>query len=108
MMGILERRVIKWAQNKGIDKAETWKPQFNKMAEEFGEYRDELEKENGPEYDRGAEMAEFGDIIVTLIIMAEQRGYSVYECLRIAYNKIKNRTGKTINGTFVKSADLVD
>lgn len=108
MIGILERRVISWAAERGIDRADSWKPQFNKIAEEVGEYRDELEKENGPEYDRGAEMAEFGDIIVTLIIMAKQRGYTLHECLSIAYRKIKNRKGRTINGEFVKEADLID
>lgn len=29
-------------------------------------------------------------------------GYDLTECVNIAWNEIKNRTGKTINGTFIK------
>lgn len=29
-------------------------------------------------------------------------GFTPSECLSAAYNKIKNRTGKTVNGTFIK------
>ncbi|MFR9302719.1 MAG: hypothetical protein ACLVKW_06625 [Fenollaria massiliensis] len=49
---------------------------------------------------------EMGDIFVTLIILCEQLGINVIECLEKAYKKIEARTGKTINGTFVKSEDL--
>ncbi len=43
-----------------------------------------------------------GDTIVTLIILAGQNGLKLEDCLEYAYNEIKNRTGKTINGTFIK------
>ena len=49
---------------------------------------------------------EMGDIFVTLIILCEQLGIDVIECLGRAYIKIEKRSGKTINGTFVKSEDL--
>jgi NTP pyrophosphatase (non-canonical NTP hydrolase) len=44
----------------------------------------------------------FGDTIVTLIILAGQNGLKLEDCLEYAYNEIKDRTGKTVNGTFVK------
>lgn len=49
---------------------------------------------------------EFGDVMVTMIIMAKQLDIDLAECLEMAYEKIKDRKGKTINGTFVKEADL--
>lgn len=45
-----------------------------------------------------------GDIIVTLIIQCAMQGVSLEECLRGAYNEIKDRKGKLINGQFVKEA----
>ena len=45
---------------------------------------------------------DIGDQLVTLIIQCEQQGTSLTECLNIAYNEIKDRTGKTVNGTYIK------
>ena len=42
------------------------------------------------------------DSIVTLVVLYLQLGYDVEECLKIAYNNIKDRKGKMVNGTFVK------
>ena len=47
-----------------------------------------------------------GDVIVTLIILAMQKGTNVEECLQLAYDEIKGRTGKMVDGVFVKSEDL--
>jgi len=43
-----------------------------------------------------------GDILVTIIIQAKMQGMSVEDCLESAYNVIKSRTGKMVNGQFVK------
>ena len=106
----LIEKVEQWAKDKGIDKAESWKPQFGKIAEEVMEYKDELRKHEdlkGPNfYFAHNEMVEMGDILVTLTIMAQQRGYELYDCLEMAYEKIKNRKGEVIDGTFVKAEDI--
>lgn len=47
-----------------------------------------------------------GDTVVTLIILAQQHDMTLQECLQYAYDEIKGRTGKTINGTFIKQSDL--
>ena len=47
-----------------------------------------------------------GDIFVTLIILCNQIGIEPTRCLDMAYEKIKDRTGKTINGVFVKEEEL--
>ena len=43
-----------------------------------------------------------GDIMVTLIIQAKMQDLSLEECLESAYNVIAKRTGKMVNGQFVK------
>lgn len=43
-----------------------------------------------------------GDQVVTLILAAELAGLRFEHCLERAYNEIKNRTGKMVNGQFVK------
>ena len=103
-------KVEQWAKDKGIDTAESWQPQIEKIAEEVMEYRDELSKNGNLKgehiYLANDEMTEMGDILVTLIIMAQQRGYELYDCLEMAYAKIKDRKGKVIDGTFVKEEDI--
>lgn len=51
---------------------------------------------------------EMGDIFVTLIILCDQLDIYPVDCLAMAYEKIKDRKGKTINGQFIKSEDLED
>ena len=43
-----------------------------------------------------------GDIVLTVIIQAHMHGYSLQDCLQSAYDVIKNRKGKMVNGQFVK------
>lgn len=49
---------------------------------------------------------EMGNIFITLIILCKQIGINPESCLEMAYKKIKDRQGRTINGTFVKLEDL--
>nr|DAK18463.1 MAG TPA: dCTP pyrophosphatase 1 [Caudoviricetes sp.] len=44
--------------------------------------------------------------MVVLTIYCQQKGWSIAECFQLAYNEIKNRKGKMVNGSFVKSEDL--
>ena len=43
-----------------------------------------------------------GDAVVVLTNLAELVGVPIEECIEAAYDEIKNRTGKMVNGTFVK------
>ena len=56
--------------------------------------------------DKEKQMDGIGDTVVTLICIAEQLGLKFNDCLDYAYNEIKDRKGKLINGTFVKESDL--
>lgn len=99
-MDKLVLNVEEWAKAKGLDKAESSK-QFLKVVEECGEVASALVRGQEEELKDG-----IGDVIVTLIILAQQQGLTVEECLQTAYDEIKNRTGKMVDGVFVKASDL--
>ena len=45
-----------------------------------------------------------GDMLVTIILLAKIVGLNSVDCLADAYDEIKDRKGKMINGLFVKNA----
>ena len=93
----LINNVFTWADNKGLIKEENATKQMLKVVEEVGETAGALARNNRDELKDG-----IGDSFVTLIILANQCGYTPSECLQAAWDEIKGRTGKTINGVFVK------
>jgi len=97
-MNELNQKVLEWAEPKGLLKSENVSKQLLKLVEETGELSGAYLK-NKPEEIKDA----IGDIQVVLIILSAQLGLNYEECLESAYNVIKNRTGKTINGTFIKN-----
>lgn len=99
-MNNLVKLVEEWSYDRGLHKADSSK-QFLKVIEEIGEVADALAKDKPGELKDG-----IGDVIVTLIILAQQNGLTIEECLKVAYNEIKNREGKMVNGVFVKKEDL--
>jgi phosphoribosyl-ATP pyrophosphohydrolase len=96
-MEILIDNVIQWAHNKSLIKKENSYKQFAKVVEEVAEIGTALNHQSEEEL-----IDAIGDTTVTLIILAEQNGLNFKGCLDHAYNVIKNRTGKTINGVFLK------
>ncbi|MFR3148948.1 MAG: DUF1642 domain-containing protein [Enterococcus faecium] len=99
-MNELITKVEQWAKDKGLNQADP-KAQFLKVAEEFGEIASAMARSNDELFKDSV-----GDVIVTLIILSMQKGTNVQECLEMAYNEIKGRTGKMVDGVFVKSSDL--
>ena len=99
-MDRLVKLVEKWSKDRDLHKAESSK-QFLKVSEEVGEVASALARGQVEELKDG-----IGDVIVTLIILAQQQGLCVEECLETAYNEIADRKGKTVNGVFVKEEDL--
>jgi NTP pyrophosphatase (non-canonical NTP hydrolase) len=89
--------VFEWAQQKNLIVKGNEFNQIKKVREEVLEIVDAIQSQN---IDKIRD--EIGDGFVTLIILARQVGLSPEECLNEAYNKISKRTGKTINGLFVK------
>ena len=77
-----------------------------RITEEVGEIRDVLLKPTKFTEPQAALKDAIGDTLVTIIVLAHQIDLDVTECLGFAYEEIKNRKGKMINGTFVKESDL--
>jgi len=95
----LEALVIEWAENKGILEKATTAAQANKTMEECQELIDAIQDDNREEIADA-----LGDILVTIIIQAKMQNMSLVECLEGAYNIIAKRTGKMVDGQFVKDA----
>ena len=87
-----------WADERGLyDKGDT-KTQFCKLMEEAGELGRAILKDNQVEF-----VDAIGDMVVVLTNMAMLGGTSIETCIDAAYEEIKNRKGKMLNGTFVKN-----
>ena len=99
-MNELIKSVEQWSIDKRLDKAESSK-QMLKTIEELGETAAALARNDRYELKDG-----IGDVVVTLIILAQQNDMSLYECLDQAYTEIAGRKGKMVDGIFVKEADL--
>jgi NTP pyrophosphatase (non-canonical NTP hydrolase) len=93
----LEHAVEEWAKNKGILDKATPMAQALKTLEETTELCTAINAN-----DRTEIIDAMGDIMVTLIIQAKMQDITLEECLESAYNVISKRTGKMVNGQFVK------
>jgi NTP pyrophosphatase (non-canonical NTP hydrolase) len=93
----LETLVITWAHEKGILDKGTPRAQAGKTVEEVQELIDAIDTNNKPEIEDA-----LGDILVTIIIQAEMQEVSLIDCLESAYNVISKRTGKMVDGQFLK------
>ena len=109
----LEQKVIEWAKEKGILEKATPIAQCDKTFEEVEELAEALEAQrmNLFEFTNSKEKVvntkfeiqdALGDILVTIIIQAEMQGLKLEDCLQSAYDVISKRTGKMLNGQFVK------
>lgn len=94
-----------WADERNLKQADP-KIQWMRVTEEVGEIRDVLLKPTKFTEPQAALKDAIGDTLVTIIVLAHQLDLDVTECLGIAYEEIKNRKGKIVNGTFVKEEDL--
>jgi NTP pyrophosphatase (non-canonical NTP hydrolase) len=93
----LQKLVVQWADQKGLIKPENAPKQFMKVVEELGELSSAIIKE-----DIDKEIDSYGDVLITLIILAEQRNIDLELALNLAYNEIKDRKGKMVDGSFIK------
>lgn len=89
--------ILEWANERGLLVQGNERNQLIKLYEEAGELSSAILKHK-PEEVKDA----LGDIQVVLIILANQLGYDLEECLQDAYNVIKDRQGKKVNGVFIK------
>jgi NTP pyrophosphatase (non-canonical NTP hydrolase) len=101
-MNLLTDLIEDWARNKELDQAEPEK-QMLKLMEEVGELAQGLAKDNLDQV-----VDSIGDVYVVLTILSMQLGLDIRECVEEAYEEIKGRQGRMVNGVFVKQEDLHD
>ena len=89
--------ILDWADSRGLLITQNHTKQLIKLMEEVGELSSGILKNNDDEIKDS-----LGDIGVVMIILSNQLGYDFDECIKDAYNVIKNRKGKTKNGIFIK------
>jgi NTP pyrophosphatase (non-canonical NTP hydrolase) len=107
----LQEKVLDWADSHDLLHEENADKQFMKFIEEVFEFKTEMDFYSGKSevlssVSKNLMKDEMGDIFVTLIILCKQLGIEPQKCLELAYEKIKDRQGKTINGMFYKAEDL--
>ncbi len=90
-----------WARDKGIYAKGDSKTQYLKLMEEAGELAEALLKNDRPEI-----IDAIGDMVVVLTNLAALEDLRIEDCVTSAYDVIKSRKGKMINGTFVKESQL--
>lgn len=88
-------RITQWHHDRNLIDGATDKDQVCKLIQEVGELSDNVCKGKDIRDD-------IGDIIVVLINIAERNGLSITECLAQAYDDIKDRKGKMVDGIFIK------
>jgi hypothetical protein len=109
----LQTDILNWAEDRGILDQGTALGQAIKTQEEAQELRDhvflqshridQFKDKSGKWQDvHEAIFDDIGDTLVTLIIQAELQGVDPLDALEAAYEIIKKRKGKMINGQFVK------
>ncbi len=89
--------VIKWAEERGIFDDGDPLAQLDKTQEELNETIEAVKNDDHAEIADG-----IGDMLVTIIIAAKMMDLDPTTCLEQAYNEIKDRTGKMVDGKFVK------
>jgi NTP pyrophosphatase (non-canonical NTP hydrolase) len=91
--------IKQWHRDRNLIDGATDKDQLAKLIQEMGELSDNICK--------GKDVADdIGDMIVVLINIAERNNLSLTDCVNHAYNDIKDRKGKMIDGIFVKEGDV--
>jgi NTP pyrophosphatase (non-canonical NTP hydrolase) len=98
-MKTFQERVEGWADDRNLIKGSSAAVQLSKLLEEAGELATAIAT-GDIEY----AMDSIGDMSVVLTIMAAQIGSSLEECQDLAWNEIKNRKGRMVDGLFVKES----
>lgn len=93
-----ESMIKQWHIDRNLIDGATDKDQVCKLIQEVGELSDNVCK--------GLDVSDdIGDCIVVLINIAVRNGLTLEQCMAQAYNDIKDRKGRMVDGIFVKEAD---
>ena len=98
-MQTLIDKTIQWHRDRNLIDGSTDAAQHTKLVEEVKELETNIMLSQ-PVID------DIGDCLVVLINIAERNGLSLFDCLNHAYEDIKDRKGKMVDGVFVKERVL--
>ena len=91
--------VVQWHRDRNLIDGSTDKDQVLKLMQELGELSDSVCKGKDIKDD-------IGDMLVVMLNIATRNGVTLSECLARAWDDIKDRKGKMVDGIFVKEEDL--
>ena len=91
-------KIRDWARIRGIYRDGDTHTQLAKLMEEVGELAQGVLKKDKPEI-----IDAIGDIVVVLTNLAKLEKLDIEDCIEHAYHVISKRSGKMVNGTFVKN-----
>lgn len=92
--------IRKWSKDRKLHIADPTK-QVLKLGEEFGELCEGMAKDKFEQV-----IDSIGDMYVVMTILCQQLKVNIEDCIQQAYDEIKDRKGKMVNGVFVKEEDL--
>ncbi len=92
-----ERKVLGWAIDRELFKQSGPRNQLVKLHEEFTELSTAIDSNN-----RDDVIDAIGDMMVVLTMISHMYYTNLTACYNSAYEEIKDRKGKMINGLFVK------
>ena len=97
---IYAERIRQWAHDRNLIEGSTQHAQFVKLVEEVGELAAGIARGRDE-----AIMDGIGDCFVVLTILAAQYGIDIEECIAAAWDEIKDRKGRMVDGIWIKDAD---
>lgn len=89
--------IIEWAEARNLVEGSTAQAQMLKLSEEMGELAAAVARGN-----IDGIIDSIGDMVVVLTILAAQHETDIRHCTKLAYEEIKDRKGRMVNGVFVK------
>jgi|TARA_B100000768_G_C11281833_1_gene379071 NTP pyrophosphatase (non-canonical NTP hydrolase) len=94
----LTNLIVQWHHDRNLIDGSSDKDQVLKLMQELGELSDSVCKGKDVKDD-------LGDMMVVMLNIMERQGVSMEECLSTAYNDIKDRKGRMVDGIFIKEGD---
>jgi len=94
-MDELVKKVEQWHYDRNLIDGATDKDQVLKLLQELGELSDNVCKGNDIRDD-------IGDMLVVMINILARNKLTLEECLEVAYEDIKDRKGRMVDGIFIK------
>lgn len=96
----LKDLIEQWSINRNLHIADSNR-QFLKLVEETGELASAMARNQ-----RELIVDSLGDIFVVLTILSQQQKIDLRDAVEAAYEEIKDRKGKMVDGVFIKEEDL--